>query len=60
MIHSLLRLSFLVRQSLLADLVQGKNVAFQFVPNGVDERYLRMNYTVAGSGCYDWCHLVRH
>lgn len=34
---------------LLADLVQGKNVAFQFVPNGVDERYLRMNYTVAGS-----------
>lgn len=33
----------------LADLVVGKSIPIQFVPNGVDERYVRMNYTVNGS-----------
>lgn len=33
----------------LADLVVGKNLAFPFVPEGTDERYLRLNYTVAGT-----------
>lgn len=34
---------------LLADLVAGKKVNFQVLPDGVDQRYLRINYTVAGS-----------
>ena len=32
-----------------ADLVAGKNLAMQFVPNGVDQRYVRIYYTVGGS-----------
>lgn len=32
-----------------ADLVAGKNLAFQFLPNGTDQRYLRLNYTVSGT-----------
>ena len=34
---------------LLADLVAGANIAHQFLPTGVDERYLQLRYTVAGS-----------
>lgn len=34
---------------LLADLVAGKQTFMQFVPNGADERYIRMNYTVVGT-----------
>lgn len=34
---------------LLTDLVAGKNVAFQFVPEGVNERYVRIYYDVTGT-----------
>ena len=34
---------------LLADLVAGKKTAFQYVPRGVDERYMRLNYVVNGT-----------
>lgn len=33
----------------LAGLTAGQSVSFQFVPNGVNKRYLRMYYTVAGT-----------
>lgn len=32
----------------LADLAAGKTFSIMYVPPGVDERYLRLNYTVAG------------
>lgn len=32
-----------------ADLVAGKQVALQFLPNGVNKQYLGLRYTVAGS-----------
>jgi hypothetical protein len=34
---------------LLADLKAGKQIAFADLPNGIDERYLSVNYTVTGS-----------
>lgn len=34
---------------LLADLVAGFKVPFQFVPDGVNYRYMRLKYTVAGT-----------
>ncbi len=34
---------------LLADLKAGKKASFQFIPEGVDERYIRLRYTVAGT-----------
>lgn len=33
----------------LADLLVGKNLPFESLPNGVDQRYLRLNYTVTGT-----------
>lgn len=33
----------------LVDLIAGKQVNFQYVPHGVDKRYLRINYDVVGS-----------
>jgi hypothetical protein len=33
----------------LAELVGGANLPFRFIPDGTDERYLRLNYTVVGS-----------
>lgn len=33
----------------LADLVAGKQIAVQFLPNGVTGRYLGLRYTVAGT-----------
>lgn len=33
----------------LADLVAGKRLPPFYVPEGVDQRYLRLNYTVAGT-----------
>ena len=34
---------------LLADLVAGKKINIEYVPNGVNERYMRMNYDVNGT-----------
>jgi hypothetical protein len=34
---------------LLADLVAGYQFPLEHVPNGVDERYMRLNYTVTGT-----------
>jgi hypothetical protein len=34
---------------LLADLKAGKQIAFADLPNGIDERYLSVNYTVTGA-----------
>lgn len=34
---------------LLVDLLVGKDTAFQYVPKGTDERYLRLSYTVTGT-----------
>lgn len=34
---------------LLADAAVGKNINFPFVPHGVDQRYLRLNYVVVGT-----------
>ena len=34
---------------LLADLVPGKQTFMQYVPNGADERYMAVRYTVTGS-----------
>ena len=33
----------------LANLVAGRVVAFDYVPVGADERYMRLNYTVVGT-----------
>lgn len=33
----------------LASLVVGKNLAFRFLPEGTDQRYLRLHYTVTGT-----------
>lgn len=33
---------------LVADLIAGKQVNFQYVPHGVDKRYLRINYILTG------------
>lgn len=33
----------------LADLVVGKRIAPFYIPEGVDERYVRLNYTVTGT-----------
>lgn len=34
---------------LVADLVAGKSTFLQYLPNGIDERYLGVRYTVGGS-----------
>lgn len=34
---------------LLADLAAGKRIAPFYIPEGVDERYVRLNYTVSGT-----------
>ncbi|MEW8025541.1 MAG: Bbp16 family capsid cement protein [Candidatus Thiodiazotropha endolucinida] len=34
---------------LLADLVAGKTLNMQFLPNGIDQRYLGLRYTVNGT-----------
>ena len=34
---------------LLADLVAGKQTFMQYVPNGADERYMQVRYTVVGT-----------
>jgi hypothetical protein len=34
---------------LLADLVAGKQIAFDYVPNGITERYLGFEYVVTGT-----------
>ena len=33
----------------LADLVEGKQTSFHVLPKGVDERYMRLRYTVTGT-----------